>query len=558
METNNVVKVPLKKVLTPVINFGVAKNYVISKGAKDSSYQVFPAQNLNNSQITVTCNPPSNQIAVNRRAFIRMKVRLTITGTPGSGGLMVVPGLDAPRSFPLSNSLNTLQVTLNNDQYSNVLNQYNQAFMRYNQYKTTQGFNYTPTASYLDRFQEYNDFLNPFFGGSAKNALGGNENSDEEGQRGAFVGFDIVSDTAGTAVVDVLVTEPIMASPFNYTRASEEYGFIGLNNMSLTCSFGDLVSSFWSHNNVSPGHSTISSISPSVTEFAVLLNFQTLPMDLEIPTKTVYPYFEITPYNTPSVSLAPNNSTQIVLNSVQLKTIPKRMYIYVMENKNDKLGVAGTAKTDTFASLENVNITFNNKVGLLSTASKENLYKIACENGCDLSWSQFTKYTGSVLAIDFSKDLSLNEIDANGVLGTYQLAVSVNAKNTGSRTINYSLYCVVVNEGVAEIVNGSMSHSIGVFNSNDVLNAPVDTNAQYPIGVDVHGGSILDLVGNIAKKALPYLSQAAKFALRKAPMLADTIENLGYGAGLAQGGIEMGGLTMGGKMMSRKDLRKKM
>jgi hypothetical protein len=547
----SLVQVPLRKVLTPTINVNIGKEYAIAKGSKDNTYQSFPAQNLNTNQITISCNPPSRDIAINKRAYIRATFRLTISGVAGAGALMIQPGLDAPRAFPLARAINTLQVSINNDQYSNVLNQYWPAFIRYHNPLKMEMNNFTTTPSFLDQYQEYNDFLNPFTGGSAKNALAGyGENSMPEGARQGFSGLTIVSDVGGVAVVDLTVTEPLFISPFNYSN-EDEAGFLGVQNMSITTSFAELSSALWSHNNTAAGASTINNIAVQVTNYEILLNFQSLPMDVPLPDKTIYPYFEVVPYSSVSQTINSGAAQTLVLNSVQLKTIPRRMYVFARENLNDLLFAnGGVNKTDCFGVIENISVTFNNKVGLLSTASQQDLYNLAISNGCDMSWPQWSKYVGSVLAIDFSKDMSLNETDAAGVIGNYQLGLQARIRNTNTaRNINYVLWAVVVNEGVAQIVNGSMSHQVGVFNNSDVINTPVDEKIKWKRTTDVYGG-FLPMLANIAKAALPILAPAAKFALRQAPKAADLIETMGYGSG--------GVLLEGGKMMSRKQMKRRL
>jgi hypothetical protein len=555
----SLVQVPLRKVLTPTININVGKEYAIAKGSKDNTYQVFPAQNVNNNQITISCNPPSRDIVVNKRAYFRASYEINFSGLAGANGRIIQPGLDAPRAFPIARTINTLQISINNDQYSNVLNQYWPAFIRYHNPLKMEMNNFTTTPSFLDQYQEYNDFLNPFFGGSAKNALGGyGETSMPEGARGGFSDLDIDLSVAPVAPgapttqkVTFTVTEPVFISPFNYSN-EDEAGFIGVQNLSMTVSFSELISAIWSHNNSAAGASTISTTSAAILkDFAVLLNFQSLPMDVPVPDRSIYPYFEIVPYSSAAQTINSGASQTLVLNSVQLKTIPRRMYVFARENLNDLLFAnGGVNKTDCFGVIENISLTFNNKVGLLSTATQQDLYNLSVANGCDMAWSQWSKYVGSVLAIDFSKDMSLNETDAAGIIGNFQLGLQARIRNTNStRNINYVLWAVVVNEGVAQIVNGSMSHQVGVFNNSDVVNTPVDEKIKWKRTTDVYGG-FLPMLANIARAALPVVAPLAKTALRAAPKVADVIETLGYGSG--------GVLLEGGRMMSRKQMKRRL
>lgn len=560
----SLVQVPLKKVFTPVVNLNTQKNYVIAKGAKDSTYQVFNAQNLNENQITISCNPPSNQIVVNRRAYLNLKFRLTISGIAGAGGLMVQPNLDAPRCYPIARSLNTIQATLNNDQYSAVLNQYWPALAHYHNKRLMETNNYSSSPNMLDQYQEYNDFLNPFFGGNTKNALASYGNSSEpEGNRAGFSGFEIISDVGGVAVVDIDATELIFMSPFNF-QEEQESGWIGLNNMSVTLSFANLASAVWSHNATALGASTINNIAVQITKCNVLLNFQTPPMELPLKNEYAYPYYEVTPYSTPAQTINSNTSLSFNFNSVTLKTIPRRIYVFARESLNDLSGTSNIIKTDTFGCIDNLNITFNNKVGLLSTASATDLYNMSVENGLQDSWSQYNKYMGSVVCIEVSKDLSLDDSLASGVLGSFQLGVTALVRNPrkasdgNARNVNYQLWVVVVNEGIMNIVNGSVSHQVGVFNNSQVIDTPIDSALKYKQTRDIYGGLLpaaaIPIISTLAGIAAPILAKGASSLAKKAlrysgpSKVADFMDEVGLG----------GSLMEGGRMMSRSQMRNRL
>lgn len=550
----SLVKVPVKKVLCPEIDINKEKVYVVAQGAKSNTYQRFQAQNLNTSSITVTHNPPSRETVINRKAYVHAKFKLTITGTAGSGGLMVQPGLDAPKAWPIARACNSVSISLNNDVYPNVINQYWLPMTRYHDPKKLVAGRYSETPSYLDQYQEFNDFnITQSVGGAAKNSLG-SYGANSEDLRGGFSGFTIESDAANVAVVHIDSTEPILNSPFVIDDNEELDGFVGIQNMQSVWSFSELSSALWSHNNVAAGHSTIASIAVEIESFEILLNFQSLPMDVPLNNTPIYDFFEIVPYSTPAVSLASGASTTITMNSVQLKTIPRRMYIFAAENSNDMLfSNGGCNKTDTYAAITGINITFNNKTGILSNMSQQNLYQLCVENGCNLSWNQFSKYTGSVVALDFSKDLSLDDNLASGIIGNFQLGMNVSITNpksycvapSASRTVNYVLWVVVVNEGVAQIMNGSMSHQVGVFNRQDVLTAPIDHKITFKKAQHVYGGDIYKAISGIYKKVMPIVDKIC----RNKPVVEQLAEDF-TGDGVL--------MPRGGKMASRSKLKSRL
>lgn len=582
----SLVKIPVSKVFEPRIDMPAMEDsrYVILKGSKDNTYQRYPSPNVNNFQIQVTTNPPSRQMVVNRRVYVRCKYRMTFTGTAaGAGSTLLVPGLDAPRQYPFARSLNTIQATINNDQYSSTLNQYWNAFLRYQNDADATGLRRSKTPSALDAYQEYTDAYDPFSGGTAKNVLGGyGETSKGEGNRGGFAGLTIISNpvavdgvTPITAEIELEVQEPVFMSPFLY-EAKQRPGLIGVQNMSWTFTFGELSTALWAHDNVTVGHSTITSAVTDIMELDVMLNFMTLPLDMPVPENSVYPYFESVSYSQEAVTIAAGDETEITLNSVQLKSIPRRLYVFCKEQDNEmRFAQGGLSKTDTFGVISNVNVTFNNKTGLLSSASQQQLYDISYKNGTNMSWSQWSKYVGSVIALDMSEDVSLNELEASGSIGNYQLGLRVRCKNpraVGGRAVKYVLYVVAVHEGTMSIMNGSVSHQVGVFSSQDVLDAKVDPMITYQDQKSVYGGSFFSRMKSFVTKAAPRIKkffQETKAISKGLSMIDDpraqvasrVAAKLGYGKKRGRPKKKKAGgvlVERGGAMLSRADLRRRL
>jgi len=96
-----------------------------------------------------------------------------------------------------------------------------------------------------------------------------------------------------------------------------------------------------------------------------------------------------------------------------------------------------------------VSITFNNKTGLLSSATKDQLWDLSRSNGLQQEYEEWVgrnvyeddtdvELLGGILCIDPAKDLSLTDGNAPGVKGNNQLSVSATIRNqtrnaTGSR-----------------------------------------------------------------------------------------------------------------------------
>ena len=142
------------------------------------------------------------------------------------------------------------------------------------------------------------------------------------------------------------------------------------------------------------------------------------------------------------------------MNAVQLNSIPSRVYVFVTRADTDMR----FTDTDTYAALENVNISFDNRDSILSNAQPYDLYQIAVKNGTNLSWPQWSSKVGGVLALDFGEDVPLRANQAPSLRGSYNLSMRVNAKNISTVAQRLQLTVVVVSVGVITIATPE-SHS---------------------------------------------------------------------------------------------------
>jgi hypothetical protein len=99
--------------------------------------------------------------------------------------------------------------------------------------------------SMLDQFQDYAEGA-----GSVRNPLSAYADNSFENTRGGYSGFTIDPQIAGntTATGSLTSYEPILVSPFCWGDKANFYAsFAGIQNMSYTCTFGDLsrILSIW-------------------------------------------------------------------------------------------------------------------------------------------------------------------------------------------------------------------------------------------------------------------------------------------------------------------------
>ncbi len=571
------------------------RDYAILRAGSQTTWKQFTTTSVSQSSIQFSCPPPSGGVIVDRKQYFLLPVRLTFTGTAPVGKLLLNPGQDAPRAFPLSSAIDTLQVSINNQSVSMNMADIIHPLLHFNTCTKLSERDYSMTPSLLDQAQSYSSLYGTnrsplaFYGDSTDQAMM---------SRGGFP-FTIVSNTNTSAVVDMVICEPIFLSPFYWGHGNSS-GFYNVNTMDFNVTFlGNAGNRMWSHDATSSGVATsITSVSAQYSNFQgtafsyadnVPLMFfqyitpnetQVLPFNRPI----TYPYFDVQRYPTDSANAVAAGSNVIVnSNNIQLNSIPRRMYVFLREKNSDLYSTCHNP--DTFFSIENISVQFMNKNGLLASANKRQLYEMSAKNHCALSWTQWSGgpvyldgsfgsqigTVGSILSIEFATDIGLDSLDAPGKLGQYMLQVNVTGKNISNRSITPSLYIIVVAEGTFTIEGlGKASTNIGVISSEDILNAQQSPFVNYKDVENINGGNFLSGVKDFGKMFLDgvkrwddragraldtLMGDVAPSVLRNMIPGMRALPNVASG----NGGVSMGGvLTGGGQLMSREQLRNRL
>lgn len=590
------------------------RDYAVLRAGSQTTFKQFTTTSVSQSSIQFSCPPPSGGIIVDRKQYLTLPIRLTFTGTAPLGQVLLNPFQDAPRAFPISSAIDTIQVSINNQSVSIQMADIIQALLHFNTDQKLQQLDYSMTPSALDQSQAYSSNF-----GGINSPLGFyNETVDKSVMnRGAFP-FTIVSNTNTSAVVDMVCTEPLFLSPF-YWGHQNGSGFYNVNTMDFNITFLNQAGNrMWSHDAVSVGvPTTITSVSAQFSNMGISPAFsypqtqptmlftyitpnetQILPYDMPI----TYPYFDVQRFPTDSGSVNPGAITTISSNNIQLNSIPRRVYIYIRERNQDLYSTP--SNPDTYFSIENISVQFQNKNGLLASASKQQLYEMSVKNHCNMSWTQWSggrtnsstlpfgvvanQYgtIGSIICIEAATDIGLDSLEAPGKLGQYTLQVTINtATNISTRIITPTLYIVVVSEGSFTIEGlGRASTNIGVISSEDILNAQISPFMNYRDVEDVNGGNFLSGLKQFGQKLLPILrkgneilrkTQAVSKGLSLIPhpyaqIGSQVARAVGYGEG--EGGVVLGGcgycgthrcmcgsgVVLGGKRLSRDALKKRL
>lgn len=352
-------------------------------------------------------------------------------------------------------------------------------------------------------------------------------------------------------------------------------GFFNVNTMDFNFTFlGNAGFRMWSHDAVSTGIATTLStasvqfnnfgsspaFSYSLTQPTLLFTYitpnetQVIPYNMPI----TYPYFDVQRYpNDSNNAVTAGSQALLVSNNIQLSSIPRRLYVYVRRRNADLYSTS--QYPDTFFSIENISMQFQNKNGLLSSASKQQLYEMSVKNHCNMDWTQWSggkvnnpnltsQYgtIGSVLCIEFASDIGLDSIEAPGKLGQYMLQVNVTCTNVSKNPITPTLYVVVVSEGSFTIEGlGKASTNIGVITSQDILDAQANPFVDYKDVEEVNGGNFLSGLKDFGRRILSIAKPVNEFlkdthlisnVLGKIPYpiaqnIASAARSVGYGEG---------------------------
>ncbi len=585
------------------------REFAVLKSGSQTTWKQYTSTSVSQSSIQFSCPPPSGSVIMDRKVYFTLGARLTFTGIPPIGQAILQPGRDAPRAFPLSGSIDTWQISINNESVSINLADIIHPLMHYNTGQDVKSLDYSLTPSTLDQSQQYSDLF-----GTTRNPLGGYGDSNDHDcmGRGGFPYVVVQNPTQTivgtllTAIVDIVVCEPIFLSPFYFGRgnASGFYNVIS-NDYNITFLGGSYAANrWWSHdsnggtNNITSLTLAFSSLLTGVTPAFSYQNAQPVllfqyitPQETQMlsPNMSIsYPYFDIQRYPTDYGSNV-NPGVNITMNSnnLQLSSIPRRIYIYVRQRNSDLFN--SCTNTDTYFQINNVSIQFLNKNGLLSSASSQQLYEMSVENGCNLSWSQWygqglgkvgiptptnlqINGIGSVLMLNLPSNIGLDVLDAPGKLLQIMFQVTISCTNLSSSPISPTLYVVPVLDGTFTIDRlGQCSRSIGVITSQDVLDSQSSPTMTYQDVEQVGGGNFLDGLKNFFSKANNFLkdNKIISSVMSAFPLTAPfspIARNLGYGDGgcsgygvMAGDGVMAGeGVLLGGKSMSRAQMRRRL
>jgi len=584
-----------------VLNLDDKINYAVLRSGQNISVQRYPAASATSQQLVFNVQVPSTSTIVSRNVALTSTFTITVAGTPAVGEYLVnlsqynltntaappavFQGADCLAPFPINQMITNTSIQINNTTVSMPTNQILDPLLRCVDKKEFERWNSTcPTQ--LDKYANYTQALcqpynlgagtGPTAGTPAQaqqlvrvpsfnspfNTFDDSNCNNNEVSRGSFRILSVAGNTLGdgvnarNVVITVQSTEPIFCSPFLFGERVEQAGLAGITQINATFQMAGNSPTRVLRWVTSPtcGAKAITNVTfDQATTYLELVYYTPKPSDL-IPATVVTPLATYVNYILPAQTgtpLASGGTSQLQSNSIQLNSYPDKVWVWVDDfnkfQKNAGNGAAnnlqGCGVADHYGSITGVAVVLNNASGLLSTYSREQLYRASYLSGCQQTFSEFSglqqdwrlapnivgvpgeyiSTCGSMLVLDMARIIPiLQDYFAPGSLSTAQFQIQVSFTNNTQQSIIPQLSLLMMYSGILSTSNGSSSaFTSGILTKENVLSAmavprPITTEklARYV------GSGLMSSLKSLARSALPEVAH----------QLSPVVEKLGHEA----------------------------
>ena len=591
------------KVLYDVLNTTDSVKYAVVAGAQNITPAKYDAISKSTSSITFNIQTPSESTLLGRRIMLRNVMELTINATfnetaaPGkpatpNGTLAVNYGFsESLAPFPFQTALNTCQLTINNNTISQNEKDVLFQLLRFNDRRDLARYNNTAPIMY-DSYYAYQDSL-----GANNSPLGAWNDvaHDQDFQpRGSFRLISITGNTpyltAAPADVDRTIVikfetiEPFMLSPLIWCDPkSNNQGFYGIQV--LNCVFNlasdtsrilrsaqsKFLTSTYPATTPNPAFADLKASLTNITESQMYIQYYTRqPSDL-VSARNCVPFAEYPRYLSPIGSIfeaatknvdtgviTPKKLNSINSQSISLNSIPDKLIIVVRKSVSKQT----LYDSDHFFPISKIVVNFNNKAGLLSSATQWDLWRMSVESGSNQTWAEFSghaavggalgKYPqgynevplcGSVLCLEMGNHIELDDVFSAGSIGQFQLQFQLDIENYSGEAFaenDLEICLITMNSGVFVLERGTSQTYTAILSRSDVLSAKSQPGMAH--------SDVKRLVGGGWDDIMKTIKNVAGVVGNVAPMVSGALGSFGYGnsGGGTSGGGTSGGGTSGG------------
>ena len=482
----------------------------IRRGASNTTVQRQTASSLSNSQIVWNVQLNNDKTIIDDYMYAEIGITVSITATGlGTGTVKsYVNDLFALRQFPLASITSFATVQLNNQSVTSNPSQWIHQLSQFQQDWNDKAAEQSITPILPDQAPEYSVLL-----GSKKSPL----NSYVDGAdlyaspRGEFNALftDVVNGT-GTWTFTTTIREPIFNPLLEYSPANKEReGLAYVQLLNITLSFLSNLSRMFSLDSATAPN--VNAISVNINTANLVMTWLTAPLNQALPPVVLKSFNTMVSNQTSSSSMTGGAQAVIQSQSYSMNQIPKKIWVYCGMSQQQTDTPTGYSLSDFTFSIQNLNILFNNKSSLVANFSAADLYE-ACmaAEGNRMTFVQSQEFTGGVMCIDPALLFGLQDDEAPGVLGNYQLQVAATVTNIGDFTVQPVLFVVWAMDSILSTDSHSVSNiTQGFISPQDVL--AVNSKPAIPSDfnvTNVYGGSLLDTLKGVASKVYNYAREA--------------------------------------------------
>ena len=319
------------------------------------------------------------------------------------------------------------------------------------------------------------------------------------------------------------VVEPIILPILSNGKDIYDRGFTGINEIRLNLAFNNRLGQNM-FGVVSDG--ALLDVGPANNQFRIGIQLGTLTVNINPQNSAHVLYYDVlTPKLTTTIpasnvyddrrlkvmsqqlsggNLNVGATSTFNSNNFSLGTVPSRLYFWLQKKRTSKTSF----DADIYLTIKKIQLTFNNNNNQFGNTEQAQLYRMCKYNGLELSWLEFSKYVGSPMCLDFSRDVSLDETSYPGSIGNYQFQIQIEYENTAySNPINqddFEFIALSVEKGYCVIQNQICSRVTGLaqVNPSSVEISHMDRLAMYDFGAkDLYGAGIKDSIKSAVQKA---------------------------------------------------------
>ena len=576
----------VSRIVLPVLNLEQNDNPLhkgVLKGARYVNTHKVPADSSSDSQCSFSFQPPSQNTVIDRRIDLEVKCKVVVDAVINNRNKATVASSEttqnlgypyfkcplpnavatatnfstnpifsqsnnlAPKQFPISKCIETIDLVINGTHFTASLNQYLNAVMKYT------------TAEYREALfsgtAHHPDVCDPKQLIGLESGMNNAQEPSRQGEepRGVWTQQAVLSNDGSGDLKHIEYTfrEPLFLSPL---MAEFGHGMTNINDISLTINWAsspeekmlnmiqkaDYVSLARESTNTTPHNGNTAEISSAGTvslagsKFnspTLYLRYFTPQNDIKIPNEIILPYKQPKINIKSAGSIAGKSATDVLTSvdfsgdNIRLNQIPDSVYLFAKVSRASEVKADGVV----YAGITNVNCEWKNMTGVLSAYSPFQLIELAQENGYDGSQTEVLGVSngdgcGLVLKLNFGKDIPLDDNEAPGTRGDYNWKCEAKINNPQLKTKVFEFHQLFEYNGHAIISPNECRVMTGVLDLADNVKAEdmghnyTASNAKV-IGGSIVGGSAVG--GSIIGGGLSHLFKRAMGFGKKAMALKD-------------------------------------